>query len=116
MAEVTIAPVFRRFMEDEVLGGTGVSSEVFWAALEEMLVRFAPENRRLLDKRDAMQARIDRWHAERKGRDHDPVAYKAFLKEIGYLLPEGPDFCVGTAGADPEITTVAGPQLVAPIR
>ena len=115
MAEVTIAPVFRRFMEDEVLVGTGVSSEVFWAALEEMLVRFAPENRRLLDKRDAMQAQIDRWHAERKGRDHDPVAYKAFLKEIGYLLPEGPDFCVGTAGADPEITTVAGPQLVVPI-
>jgi len=110
-----IAPVFRRFMEDEALPGTGVSPDAFWSALEELLARFAPENRRLLRKRDALQEKIDRWHLERRGETHDAAAYKKFLGEIGYLLPEGEDFAVETAKADPEITHVAGPQLVVPI-
>ena len=116
MTEVSVAPVFKRFVDDEVLPGTGLSSEQFWVALQELLTRFAPENRRLLEKRDAIQARIDQWHAERRGKDHDPAAYKAFLGEIGYLVPDGPDFEVGTANADAEITRVAGPQLVVPIN
>ncbi len=87
----------------------------FGARCEELLTRFAPENRRLLEKRDAIQACIDQWHTERRGKDFDAAAYKTFLREIGYLVPEGPDFEVGTANADPEITRVAGPQLVVPI-
>ncbi|PPQ37929.1 malate synthase G [Rhodoblastus acidophilus] len=102
-------------MEDEALPGTGVSPDAFWSALEELLARFAPDNRRLLRKRDALQEKIDRWHLERRGETHDAAAYKKFLGEIGYLLPEGGDFAVETAKADPEITHVAGPQLVVPI-
>ena len=71
MTEVSVAPVFKRFVDDEVLPGTGLSSEQFWVALQELLTRFAPENRRLLEKRDAIQARIDQWHTERRGKDHD---------------------------------------------
>ncbi|SNB68445.1 malate synthase [Rhodoblastus acidophilus] len=115
MADIRIAPAFRRFMEDEALPGTGVSPDAFWSALEELLARFAPDNRRLLRKRDALQEKIDRWHLERRGETHDAAAYKKFLGEIGYLLPEGGDFAVETAKADPEITHVAGPQLVVPI-
>ncbi|MCW2317322.1 malate synthase [Rhodoblastus acidophilus] len=115
MADIRIAPAFRRFMEDEALPGTGVSLDAFWSALEELLARFAPENRRLLRKRDALQEKIDRWHLERRGETHDAAAYKKFLGEIGYLLPEGEDFAVETAKVDPEITHVAGPQLVVPI-
>lgn len=115
MTEVLVAPVFKRFIEDEVLLGTGLSPQEFWSAFEELLTRFAPENRRLLEKRDALQARIDQWHAQRRGKDLDAATYKAFLHEIGYLVPEGPDFEVGTANVDSEISGVAGPQLVVPI-
>jgi malate synthase len=113
---IAVAPVFERFIDEEVLPGTGLSPERFWAALEELLVRFAPENKALLAKRDDIQATLDRWHLEQRGKPQDPAAYKAFLTEIGYLLPEGPDFEIGTANVDPEISTIAGPQLVVPIN
>jgi malate synthase len=75
----------------------------------------APKNRELLDKRDRLQAQIDAWHRERGDRHFDLEAYKEFLREIGYLLPEGPDFSVGTENVDPEIAEIAGPQLVVPV-
>ncbi|WP_243368059.1 malate synthase G [Fundidesulfovibrio soli] len=99
----------------EAATGAGFDPARFWEALAGVLARFTPRNRELLAIRDAMQARIDAWHRERKGQPHDAAAYRAFLEEIGYLVPEGPDFAIETANVDPEIATVAGPQLVVPV-
>ncbi|OLP54062.1 malate synthase G [Rhizobium rhizosphaerae] len=102
------------FLTQEALPGTGVDPDRFFAAFAEILRDLAPENRALLAKRDALQARIDAWHRE-NGAPSDLEAYRAFLTEIGYLLPEGPDFTVSTGNVDPEIATIAGPQLVVPV-
>jgi malate synthase len=99
----------------EILPATDLGAEAFFAALAALVADFGPKNRELLTRRDAMQAAIDVWHNERRGQPHAPEAYRCFLVGIGYLLPEGPDFTIETAGVDPEIATVAGPQLVVPI-
>jgi malate synthase len=100
---------------NDVAPGTGVSPEQFWTAMEDVLVRFAPRNAELLAIRDEMQTKIDAWHIERKGQQHDPAAYKSFLKEIGYLMEEGGNFTITTQSVDPEIASIAGAQLVVPI-
>ncbi|WP_135447338.1 MULTISPECIES: malate synthase G [Tabrizicola] len=104
-----------RFITDEALPGTGIAPSVFWEGFAELLRDFAPRNRALLAKRDELQALIDAWHVARRGQPHDHAAYKAFLSEIGYLLPEGPDFTIETTNVDPEIARIPGPQLVVPI-
>ncbi len=114
-AGLQVDAVLARFLEDEALPGTGIEAGAFWSGLAGLLADFAPQNRALLAKRDELQARIDAWHVARRGQPHDHAAYKAFLTEIGYLLPEGPDFTIETANVDPEIAKVAGPQLVVPI-
>jgi malate synthase len=114
-AGLQVDTVLARFVEDEALPGTGVEAEHFWSGFAALLADFAPKNRALLARRDDLQARIDAWHVARRGQPHDHAAYKAFLAEIGYLLPEGPDFTIGTANVDPEIARVPGPQLVVPI-
>ena len=101
------------FVDDEALPGSGIDPEEFWKSFEAILTDLAPKNRALLARRDELQARIDAWHGER--RELDPEAYKAFLAEIGYLVPEGGDFAIETAGVDPEIRAVPGPQLVVPL-
>jgi len=101
---------------DQAAQGTGIAPESFWKAFALVLKKFTPINQALLARRDALQARIDGWHRERKGKPHDAAAYKAFLLEIGYLVPEGGDFAISTAGVDPEISSIAGPQLVVPIN
>ncbi len=101
------------FLVDEAMPGTGVDAERFFAALSEIVHDLAPKNRALLAKRDDLQAKIDAWYRE-NGAPSD-LAYKGFLKEIGYLLPEGPEFAVSTDNVDPEIATIAGPQLVVPV-
>ncbi|MGR3635060.1 MAG: malate synthase G [Shimia sp.] len=103
------------FIEDRALPGTGVSADTFWSGLSVLAHDFGPKNRALLAKREEIQQLIDGWHTSRKGQPHDAVAYKAFLEEIGYLVPEGPDFSVETASVDPEIANIPGPQLVVPI-
>ncbi|GFK93196.1 Malate synthase G [Fundidesulfovibrio magnetotacticus] len=95
--------------------GTGVDAPGFWKSLSDILDRLAPRNRELLARRDALQQALDSWHQDRAGQPHDPAAYEAFLREIGYLVPEGPDFAIETTGVDPEISRVAGPQLVVPV-
>ncbi|MFP5221745.1 MAG: malate synthase G [Acidobacteriota bacterium] len=100
---------------DKAAAGTGITPDIFWKSLSDVLSRLAPRNRELLAKRDAIQARIDAWHNERKGQPHDAVAYQNFLKEIGYLVPEGPAFSIETSGVDPEIASVPGAQLVVPV-
>ncbi|MEO1313934.1 MAG: malate synthase G [Pseudomonadota bacterium] len=103
------------FLEADALPGTGITPEVFWSGLSKLIHEFGPKNRALLETRATMQSQIDAWHLERRGKPHDHEAYKAFLTEIGYLLPEGADFEIETKGVDAEIATVPGPQLVVPV-
>ncbi len=103
------------FIEAEALPGTGVAGAAFWDGFARIAAEFAPRNRALLARRDALQARIDAWHKARAGQPHDPAAYKEFLSEIGYLVPEGPDFSIDTPNVDAEFSTIAGPQLVVPV-
>jgi len=114
-AGLQVADVLVRFIEDQALPGTGITADAFWAGMADIYARFAPENRALLDRRDALQAKIDAWHVAQAGGAPDIAAYKAFLTEIGYLVPEPAPFAVGSARVDAEIATLAGPQLVVPI-
>ncbi len=114
-AKLQVATVLARFIEEEALPGTGIPPAVFWQGLASLLEDFTPQNRALLARRDTLQSQIDAWHIARRGQAHDHAAYKAYLAEIGYLLPEGPDFSISTTGVDPEVAKVAGPQLVVPI-
>ncbi|RDL49465.1 Malate synthase G [Ensifer sp. M14] len=102
------------FLVNEAMPGTGVDAERFFAALSEIVHDLAPKNRALLAKRDDLQAKIDAWYRD-NGAPNDLEAYQGFLKEIGYLLAEGPEFSVSTGNVDPEIATIAGPQLVVPV-
>ena len=103
------------FIEDEVLPGTDVAAEAFWEGFAGMIGALSDENRALLARRDELQAQIDQWHIAHRDQPHDHEAYKAFLEEIGYLLPERREFEIDTANVDPEIAAVPGPQLVVPI-
>jgi malate synthase len=114
-AGLKVDAVLARFVEDEALPGTGIEAGRFWSGFAGLLAEFAPRNRALLAKRDDMQARIDAWHIARRGQPHDHAAYKAYLAEIGYLLPEGPAFQIETTGVDPEVAQIPGPQLVVPV-
>ncbi|PVB62973.1 malate synthase G [Labrenzia sp. 011] len=109
-----VAEVLFEFINTKALPETGVDQEHFWKSLSALIHDLAPVNRALLEKRDALQARIDAWHKANPGVP-DMGAYKSFLEEIGYLVPEEGDFEVGTANVDPEIGEVAGPQLVVPV-
>ncbi|MBR0643722.1 malate synthase G [Plastoroseomonas hellenica] len=112
---LTVAPSLRAFIETEALPGTGVEPARFWPAMEAILRDLAPANAALLGKRDALQGEIDAWHRAHPARPVDAAAYKAMLERIGYLLPEPADFHVGTTDVDPEIASIAGPQLVVPV-
>jgi malate synthase len=115
VAGLSVATEWFRFVENEVLPGTEVAPAAFWAGLSKLVAECVPTNRALLAERDVLQSKIDGWHRERNGKPHDAAAYKAFLSEIGYLVPEGPAFKVDTAHVDPEISSVAGAQLVVPV-
>jgi len=114
-AGLRVARPLHKLVEQEIAPGTDVDPGAFWKALADIVRDLGPRNRELLDRRDALQERIDAWHLEHRGRAHDHAAYTAFLREIGYLVDEGDDFNVTTANVDPEIAPVAGPQLVVPI-
>ncbi|CAD0183555.1 Malate synthase G [Ruegeria sp. THAF57] len=107
--------ILAEFIEGKALPGTGVSADTFWDGLSRMVAELGPKNRDFLAKREELQGRIDAWHVDRKGQDHDADAYQAFLREIGYLVEEGEDFQIETANVDPEIASTPGPQLVVPI-
>ena len=110
-----VAEVLDTFINDEALPGSGVARDDFWSGVASLVSDLTQRNRTLLERRDELQSQIDRWHLDRKGQPIDTGAYKAFLAEIGYLVDEGPDFEIATAGVDPEIATIAGPQLVVPV-
>nr|MCU0909474.1 malate synthase G [Paracoccaceae bacterium] len=109
-----VAAELATFIEAEALPGSGVAPGAFWAGLSALVRDMAPRTAALLATRAQMQAQIDAWHRANPGRP-DPAAYRAHLAEIGYLVPEGPDFTVDTTGTDPEIAALAGPQLVVPV-
>ena len=115
VGNLQVAQSLYEFINSEALPGTKVDETAFWAALNDLLADLAPRNRDLLAKRDAIQTEIDTWHRDRKGQDFDATAYKTFLTDIGYLVPEGDSFSVDTANVDAEISTIAGPQLVVPV-
>ncbi|MCY1128563.1 malate synthase G [Frigidibacter sp. RF13] len=112
---LSVAAELAAFLEERALPGTGIAPSRFWDGFAKLLDDLAPKNRALLAKREVIQGRIDAWHIERHGQPHDHKAYKAFLMDIGYLLPEGGPFQIDTENVDPEIATVPGPQLVVPI-
>ncbi|MDZ4273006.1 MAG: malate synthase G, partial [Erythrobacter sp.] len=114
-AGIAIDSRLAAFLETQVLTPLGRDVAAFWQGFAALLAEFAPRNAALLARRDELQAQIDAWHVARAGKPHDPASYKAFLESIGYLVPEPGDFQIGTQNVDPEIATMAGPQLVVPI-
>ena len=114
-AGIEVDPALADFIETEILNALEKDAEAFWQGFAALLGEFAPRNRDLLERRDELQAKIDEWHVNRAGQAHDAAAYRAFLEEIGYLVPEPAPFTIGTENVDPEIATKAGPQLVVPI-
>jgi malate synthase len=114
-AGLQVARVLHDLVNNEIIPGTGIEQESFWSAMASCIAELGPENRTLIQQREQLQAKIDDWHRQHAGQPHDPAAYKAFLEEIGYLLPEGGDFSITTDNTDPEISEIAGPQLVVPV-
>ena len=112
---IQVAKTLYDFVNNEAIPGTGVDADKFWAEFDKIVNELAPRNRELLAKRDAIQEKLDSWNREHKGQTLDMAEYKAFLKEIGYLVDEPEDFKITTANVDPEVATMAGPQLVVPI-
>ena len=110
-----IAKALYDLVAAEIIPGTGIDADSFWEAMERIIAELAPKNSELLKQREKIQARIDDWHREHKGQAHDQAAYRQFLEEIAYLLPEGEDFSISVTNVDPEIAEVAGPQLVVPV-
>ena len=112
---IAVDPALAEFIETEVLAPLERDEDDFWRGFVALLEAFVPRNRALLAKRENLQVQIDDWHRERRGQPHDATTYRAFLEDIGYLVPEPGDFSIGTRNVDPEIATMAGPQLVVPV-
>ncbi len=110
-----IAKTLHEFVVNEAIAGTGVAPNAFWAGFSALVHDLAPRNKALLAERDALQAKLDEWHRDNRGKPFDQSTYEEFLRGIGYLRPEPADFAVTTTGVDPEIASIAGPQLVVPV-
>jgi malate synthase len=115
VGNLRVARVLYDFVNNEALPGTDIDPDSFWAGVDKVVTDLTPQNQDLLNRRDELQAQIDKWHRHRVIEPIDADAYREFLAEIGYLLPEPEDFTITTSGVDDEITTTAGPQLVVPV-
>ncbi len=113
-AGLKVAEELAGFVEGPAVEGTGIAASAIWSGLASILERFVPVNRALLAKRDVLQGKLDAWHRSHPGPIADMAAYQAFLRDIGYLVPEPAPFTIGTVNVDAEIATMAGPQLVVP--
>jgi malate synthase len=114
-SSLVISKDLKNFLENEVLVGLDISKDHFWSSFETIVNEFSPRNRDLLQKRDDIQTKIDTWHIDHKGQDFNFTEYKSFLTDIGYIAPRSEDFKITTDNVDPEIKTIAGPQLVVPV-
>ena len=114
-AGLQVAAGLAAFLEDEALPGTGVDPAAFWSGMAAIYARFAPENAALLAERERLQGEIDGWYEARAGQPIDGEAYQAFLRSIGYLVPEPAPFAIAPTHVDDEVARIAGPQLVVPI-
>ena len=112
---LTISSHLKDFLENEVLVGLDITKEHFWSSFEKIVSEFSPRNKALLQKREDIQSQIDNWHIDHKDEDFNLEKYKTFLTDIGYLAPRSADFSISTDNVDPEIKTIAGPQLVVPV-
>ncbi|MEO6623758.1 MAG: malate synthase G, partial [Burkholderiaceae bacterium] len=110
-----VATELYRFIEDKVLPGTGVESDKFWTGFDAIVADLAPKNIALLAERDRLQTEMDTWHQAHPGPIADMPAYRAFLAQIGYLVPQPETVAVTTANVDAELSVQAGPQLVVPV-
>jgi len=110
-----VAEDLARFVDDQALPGTDVAPETFWSGFAALVSDMTPRNKAFLERREDLQGQIDDWHIRHRNQPHDHEAYKQFLKDIGYLVEEGPVFEIETTNVDPEIARVPGPQLVVPI-
>ncbi|MDP5071201.1 MAG: malate synthase G, partial [Congregibacter sp.] len=99
----------------QICPGIDVDAKHFWTSLASIIDELRPRNEALLAIRDQLQQQIDAWHHQHPGADYDKAAYKAFLQDIGYLLPQPARFSITTENVDPEVATLAGPQLVVPV-
>ena len=115
-SKLIIDAEFRRFVDEEVLPLTTLKASQFWSGVESLVTELTPINQALLEKRETIQAQINTWHQQNTYQPDNIEAYKQFLQEIGYLAEEGPDFQIETDNVDAEIATMAGPQLVVPIK
>jgi malate synthase len=115
VGNLRVARVLYDFVNNEALPGTDIDPDTFWSGVDKVVADLTPQNQDLLNRRDELQAQIDKWHRQRVIEPVDPDTYREFLAEIGYLLPEPEDFTITTSGVDDEITTTAGPQLVVPV-
>ena len=115
VGNLQVDPVFHDFVEDELLPAIDFNSARFWGGLESLITDLTPTNRELLARRDALQLQIDDWHIARQGEPWKHAEYSNFLCEIGYLREPGESFQITTDGVDPEIASIAGPQLVVPV-
>ena len=116
IGRLKIDAALHAFVEKEALPGTGMDPARFWTALDAIVAEFAPRNRKLLARRDELQAKIDTWWGEHKGQPFDIGAHTAFLREIGYVVDEPTGRKIDTANVDSEISHIAGPQLVVPVN
>ena len=105
----------KNFVNDELLNGLDITSDFFWQTLENLIYVYGPLNKSLLEKRKLLQDKIDEWHINNKDKNFNFDNYKNFLYEIGYIVPESDDFSISTKNVDPEISSIAGPQLVVPV-
>jgi malate synthase len=115
VGNLRVARVLYDFVNNEALPGTDIDPDSFWAGVDKVVADLTPQNQDLLNRRDELQAQIDKWHRHRVIEPINAEAYREFLGEIGYLQPEPEDFAITTSGVDDEITTTAGPQLVVPV-
>ena len=115
IGRLTVDSQLYQFIETEVVPSTSIDGQYFWAGLEKIVADFGPRNTALLGVRDELQLQIDQWHRDRAGEGHDPIAYREFLQQIGYLVDQPTEVEVTTERVDSEIATISGPQLIVPL-
>lgn len=116
LAKLRVDPLFAEFVSTQLLPQISMPEDEFWAGFEAIVEEFTPRNTALLAERDRLQTLIDKWHSDHQGPLFEANAYTQFLRDIGYLLEDGDDFSISTEGVDPEIASIAGPQLVVPVK